>query len=752
MVDWTRAVAHNTARNQGDARVLIFGKNNIGQLAAIAAASMLMVSLAGCSGGSGGQGSQAPGGTGPVGPGGPGPVAAPTNIIVPTITSVSIASAPVVNFRLEEKGGAPYPGATLAGNGFRFVLAQLTPPESGGKSSAWTRLAYERSSSNNLGSLVDHGDGTYTYTFSTNVTADARYAASRTTRAALQLDTPEAGNGVYTWRPSDGATTGIESREIVTTKTCNSCHDDLEGHSNRRETQYCVVCHTPDLGGGAAYFPYMIHQIHAGKGEWGSGIEFPQAVSNCQTCHVDGDSGPAQAGNWETVPNVAACGSCHDNVNFATGENHAAGVATDDQCIECHGTNAAIDNGRLRVARVHENKQLKFSSQFKLEIVSVDGVLQDGSPGAVAGKVSPGEHAKVSIRVSNPETGAVYDILDPAGPFAGLPGATSTRLQAKVNWSNQDYSNYQSGALDRNGHLEPGYATTIDFLAGGVTDNGDGTFSKRADAPVPATKITGSGTVFLVARPALQVDADALTGDPVNAYVYVDAAGTPFAITDQAAAKRRSVINFDNCNDCHKKVGNSAHGGTYAANNDAGFVCLSCHGPDRSCPEFDAVGNPIPAPGVLDMKYMIHAIHAGNYNSCDHDLTGVTPYPGKLNNCEGCHDKGTYYPVDSTSVLGSTILNGADIANPELDANISPNKAACSGCHADDAIKSHMWFYGASLNEIGETAGGPYSPLIQQVDGTLISGDIERCGACHGKGKRYDVGVLHGVANFQYNR
>jgi OmcA/MtrC family decaheme c-type cytochrome len=285
-----------------------------------------------------------------------------------------------------------------------------------------------------------------------------------------------------------------------------------------------------------------------------------------------------------------------------------------------------------------------------------------------------------------------------------------------------------------------------------VTDNGDGTFSKKADAPVPASKITGSGTVFLVARPALQVDADALTGNPVNAYVYVDAAGKPFAITDQAAEKRRSVINFDNCNDCHKKVGNAAHGGTYAANNDAGFVCLSCHGPDRSCPEFDSAGNPIPVAGVLDMKYMIHAIHAGNYDSCGHDLTGVTPYPGKLNNCEGCHDKDTYYPVDSTRVLGSTVLNGADIANPELDANVSPNKAACMGCHADEAIKSHMWFYGASLNETGEGTGGPYSPLIQQVDGTLISGDIERCGDCHGKGKRYDVGVLHGVENFQYNR
>jgi OmcA/MtrC family decaheme c-type cytochrome len=732
--------------------VLIFGKNNIGQLAAIAAAAVLTAGLAGCSGGSSGSGPLAPGESGPTGPGGTGGATAPAYVLMPVITSVSVASAPVVNFTLADSAGTPYTGATLAGNGFRFVLSQLAPPASGGKSSTWTQLAYERSSSNNLGTLVNHGGGEYTYTFSTNVTADARYAPSRTTRVAFQLSTPSADNGVYTWRPTDGATTGIDSREIVSTKTCNSCHDDLEGHTNRRETQFCVLCHTPDLGGGAAYFPYMIHQIHAGKGEWGAGIEFPQAVSNCQTCHVVGDAATPQSDNWETVPNAAACGSCHDDVDFVTGANHAAGAAADDSCIECHGPDAAIANGRLRVARAHENRQLKYSSTFKLEIVGVEGVLQDGSAGAAAGKVSPGEFARVTIRVSNPETGTAYDVLDPAGPFGGLPGATSTRLQAKVNWSNQDYSNYQSGALDRDGHLEPGYATTVDFLAGGVTDNGNGTFTKTASVPVPAAKITGSGTVFLVARPAMQLDTDPVTGDPVNGYVYVDAGGAAFAITDAAAVGRRSVVNFENCNDCHKKVGNAAHGGTYAANNDAGFVCLSCHGPDRSCPEFDAAGNPVPVAGVLDMKYMIHAIHSGNYNSCGHDLTGVTPYPGKLNNCEGCHEPDTYYPVDSTKVLGTTLLNGADIANPELDINISPNKAVCTGCHTDDALKAHMWYQGASSNETNEPGGDPYLPLIQQVDGTLISGNIERCGDCHGKGKPYDIGVLHGVKNFRYNR
>ncbi len=735
--------------------MLILDRKNLGRFAAVAAATVLAFSLAGCGGGGGGSnGASVPSGaTGPLDAPGNGPVAniATASFVVPTVTNATIGSTPVVDFKLTDRSGTvAYSGASLTGNSMRFVLSQLTPPASGGKSTTWAQLAYERSSSSGstLGTLVDHGDGSYTYTFSTDVAGNPAYVASRTTRVGFQLSGPEADNGLYTWRPSDGATTGIDSREIVSTATCNKCHGDLEGHSNRRETQYCVMCHTPTLGGGEAYFPYMIHQIHDGKGPWGQGVVFPQDVSNCQACHDDSNPDTPQSTNWKNVPNAAACSSCHDNVNFATGENHEGGVASDDSCIECHGPNATLYDGKLRVATAHENARMKYASQFKLEIVDVQGVTAEGTPGAVAGAVSPGEYAKVTIRVSNPQTGSSYDILGTSGPFAGLPGATSTRLQAKVNWSNQDYSDYLSGALDRSGHIAPGYATTIDFLAGGVTDNGDGTFTKTADAPVPAQKITGSGTVFLVGRPAMQVGTDR-TGAAINSYVYVDAAGKPFRITDAVAEPRRSVVDFDKCAACHQKAGLVAHGGVYNANNDAGFVCLSCHGPDRACPEFDASGNAIPTPGVLDMKYMIHAIHSGHYNSCGHDLTGVTPYPGKLNNCEGCHKPDTYYPVDQTKVLATTLLNGADIADPELDVNISPNKAVCTGCHTQPSLAAHMYEKGASFNELGTLAGQPVVPLFEQVDGTLISGNIETCSDCHGKGKPYDVGVMHGVVGAQ---
>src|SRR5262249_28630339 len=41
--------------------------------------------------------------------------------------------------------------------------------------------------------------------------------------------------------------------------------------------------------------------------------------------------------NWITSPNRAACGACHNDVNFATGKNHVNLPQVDDaQCTNCH--------------------------------------------------------------------------------------------------------------------------------------------------------------------------------------------------------------------------------------------------------------------------------------------------------------------------------------------------------------------------------------------------------------------------------
>ena len=70
---------------------------------------------------------------------------------------------------------------------------------------------------------------------------------------------------------------------------------------------------------------------------------FPADVRRCETCHQQNVMA-AQATAYLTKPTRAACGSCHDDVNFATGVNHAGGPQFDDNlCATCHIPQGEID-------------------------------------------------------------------------------------------------------------------------------------------------------------------------------------------------------------------------------------------------------------------------------------------------------------------------------------------------------------------------------------------------------------------------
>ena len=93
----------------------------------------------------------------------------------------------------------------------------------------------------------------------------------------------------------------------------------------------------------------------------------------CATCHLTNDTNTPQAGNFSTAPSAAACGSCHDNVDFATGQGHSAAniVANDSQCSTCHGSTSTIDNGALQVVAVHTTAVDTAIKKFLYHIVSV---------------------------------------------------------------------------------------------------------------------------------------------------------------------------------------------------------------------------------------------------------------------------------------------------------------------------------------------------------------------------------------------
>jgi OmcA/MtrC family decaheme c-type cytochrome len=258
-----------------------------------------------------------------------------------TVTGVTISSPPVVDFKVLDANGMPVIGlgntsqsstATVAGlANIGFTLAKLVPGGSGSTPSKWvsylvtrpptkaevtlpsgqtdyTKLIGINASCNatattaatwcgtypttdTQGTLVDHNDGTYTYTFyrdpkqAASVVAsltdstdgftkkadlgDLTYDATLTHRLGIQIGgnapgtgsniapgstyTPPAAvamgnpaNAVYDFRPDGG--TVATARNVVTIDSCTECHaGKVLNHGSRKDPNYCATCHTDQV-------------------------------------------------------------------------------------------------------------------------------------------------------------------------------------------------------------------------------------------------------------------------------------------------------------------------------------------------------------------------------------------------------------------------------------------------------------------------------------------------------------------------
>ena len=308
---------------------------------------LLAASLVACSGKDGAQGAQGPkGDTGDTGP--QGPVAPPAIFITPnttpdefaaldinaTVTGVTIASPPVVSFTLADPDGHPIVGfgstsqastAPVASYpNIAFALAKLVPATAAPSFSPshWvsyivttvptttTPAAPTRPSTDNTGTLVDNGDGSYTYTFYRDVTTikaavdamtvtgtndkadlgDLTWEPNLVHRLTIQIAGNAPGTGtntpdgvqvvpgvpltkavdvIYDFVPATGAP-APSGRDIAMTSNCNSCHSTLGGipgdseessgagfhGGSRNDVRYCVVCHTEQRKYGRAEATY----------------------------------------------------------------------------------------------------------------------------------------------------------------------------------------------------------------------------------------------------------------------------------------------------------------------------------------------------------------------------------------------------------------------------------------------------------------------------------------------------------------
>jgi len=207
------------------------------------------------------------------------------------------------------------------------------------------------------GTLTDDGltggiPGNYTYVFSTDLSAittgngevlDVPYEPLLTHR--LAIESPRGGpstSAFVDFVPNDLPAMGTgPTRSIAVSAACNECHVNLAAHGDHRvNVAYCVTCHNPGTADphseNTVDFAVMIHKIHRGEnlpsveagGQyaiWGfsntkhdySEVIYSQDIRNCTKCHDGADAETPDGDNWKTVPTMEACGSCHDDVDYA---------------------------------------------------------------------------------------------------------------------------------------------------------------------------------------------------------------------------------------------------------------------------------------------------------------------------------------------------------------------------------------------------------------------------------------------------
>ena len=699
-----------------------------------------------------------------------------------TITGASLGSTSTVDFKVADQDGNAFVGLTSRGV-LQVTIAELIPGTDGdppewhnynnrvetptgvGPGTQPTVLPTTDSG----GTLVDHYDGTYTYTFGVDITAVTMPVAvpfdpTLTHRIAIALRTDtsklardKVNNAIYTWQPSTGATTGILTRDIVETASCNECHSHLGHHGGtRQDTRLCVTCHQPGKveanSGNSIAFENMIHKIHRGANlpsvqagtpyvfcgstscnDDFSDVEWPQDTRNCTKCHNPADANTPDAYLFYDKPTMLACASCHDDVNFATGENHPGGVQTDNsQCTICHSTNGFAGS----VAQSHVIPSKVAAQFYKWNILSITNT-------------APGSKPTIVFSVTNPlDSDKPYDIkTDPA--FTAGGGAA--RVNIDMAWDNFDYTNDGSGGPQ-----------AVSFNALTATPVGDGTYTITAPKAIPLDTM-GSGTIGIEGHPAADFDGDGNFTDrvPVKSQVAY------FPITDAVAQPRRLVVDTSNCQKCHgQNDGLSLHGGNRTDNTQ---LCVMCHNPNltdlsQRPADPDRTPNLVNIAAVdgleqraINFPRLIHSIHSADFRTRSFTVYGFggsvnnfddVGYPGILSNCTQCHADGTYRVPLQMGLLGSTVDTHATqvatesggkaifpagaLDNGALFSRISPTAAACSACHDDIYSKAHM-----------AQNGGSFYTL--QVDIDASYGTTESCPVCHERGALADIDVVHGI-------
>jgi OmcA/MtrC family decaheme c-type cytochrome len=537
-------------------------------------------------------------------------------------------------------------------------------------------IAYTKSATSGLpgtdanGTFQKVADGEYIYSFTTKLPANyetdvTTSIGAQASRNLSEFSLPNSvDNDVYNFVPNGAKVT--ELRDVVKTETCNgTCHDPISAHGSRRKVEYCIMCHQPDLvqasTGINMDFPVLIHKIHMGSSlpsvvagkpyKIGnadfSKINLPSGARNCQVCH-DPKSGATQQENWFSKPSRAACGSCHDNVNFATGQGHNdMPQVSDNQCANCHVPVGETERD-ISIRGAHKDTRLSNELMgITFEPISV----QDGS----AGK-------KPTL---------TFQIKDKNGN--SVSPATMDRLSLILAGPSDDFQTYVSeDARKAEGPAGGPYFWTF---ANAIPAEAGGSFSISMEGYKNVTTLAGT-TKQLVVRD---------TGKNKSIY---------FSVDGSQVAKRREVVSTDKCNQCHFML--EFHG----RSRNTVEQCVKCHNPAKT-----ETGRPAAMGGQQSISFrtMIHGIHAaemreGGYavyggSGSKNDYSEVA-YPGDLRNCQKCH-------INNTEQVSNMPATASPVVDPNAPISyVGPVTAACTACHNSPKTYAHAT---ANTTAVGES-------------------------------------------------
>jgi OmcA/MtrC family decaheme c-type cytochrome len=612
--------------------------------------------------------------------------------LVITITGHEIAQDGTVRarFRLTDPRGLGLDrlGITTPGNiSVSFVLARIPIGQSQyvsytvrTQTSPITGVSAIQASADTGGSFQQVGDGEYIYTFGRRLPSGYEANATHTIGAYGSRNLNEFDLGIqrhdtiYNFVPNGSPVTVV--RDMIADATCNTCHEQLAFHGGpRRSIAVCNLCHTPQTidpdTGESQDMKVLIHRIHAGSSlpsvQAGrpfivignqqsvhdySHIAYPPDVRNCETCHKPGRP---QSDLWLTNPTRETCGSCHDNVNFATGEGHLnLPQVSDNQCRNCH-----IPEGELEFdASIKGAHTIQMYSKMlpgiNAQIVSVEG-----------GKA--GQRPVVRFKI-NDNSGSL------------IPMAQLNRVALVLAGPTTDYVSPTSR----------GYVAEV-VAAASVQQSGDHYVYQMTNAIPAGAK--GSFSIGIETRRVSTLLEG--TTKQMSVQYGADNHVVTFSVDDGAVVPRRQIVSNEKCNACHFNI--TFHG----SNRNRVEQCILCHNPV----ETDAARRPageMPAESV-NMALMIHRIHAGNQQARDYTIYGFgnTPhnyngigFSAPLSSCTMCHVSGSeYVPVAAVS----------DIRDPRgyMDP-VKPATGACLGCHVSRDAAAHAL---ANTSALGESCG-----------------------------------------------